>query len=420
MLRCCRWMTWLAMLPLCACGGGGDSTGSVSSSATGSSAGSVYAAGGANIVPITVGPGPTGGNSAFNIPYASVTICTASAGSCVTVDHVLVDTGSTGLRVMASVLQGVTFTPQADPNNSANVMAECLPFADGYAWGAVVSATVSIGGESANAVPVQIIDDNGSFSPAVPSSCTTYGASLDSVATFGANGVLGVGLFSQDCGNYCAQSSGSSDWYYSCTATTCNAAIEPLARQITNPVELFATDNNGVIVQLPSISPSGALTASGYLVFGIGTESNNGIGTATVLTVNPETGDFTTVYGGHTLNGGFIDSGSNGLFFTDSTIPDCPSNVGAEFYCPTSTLDLSATDQGQNGNTSTVPFQVMSLSGRNTSNFALDDVAGTATNISWLGTDYFDWGVPFFYGRTIYTAIESHAAGGATGPYFAF
>jgi hypothetical protein len=419
MLRGHRCAIWLAALILAACGGGGGSADSSNSGVDGASAGSLYAAGGANVVAITVGPGP-GGSSTFNIPYTSVTICGTGTSSCATIDHVLVDTGSTGLRLMASVLAGIALTPQADPSNSANVIAECLPFADGYAWGVVANAAVSIGGESASDVPIHVIDDNGSFAPPVPASCSTYGASLNSVSAFGANGVLGIGLFSQDCGTYCAQSNGNSDWYYSCTSTRCTAAIEALDSQVTNPVALLANDNNGVIIQLPALSASGATTASGYLVFGIGTESNNGLGSATVLTVNPETGDFTTIYGGHTLNGGFIDSGSNSLFFTDATIPDCPSSVGAEFYCPAATLDLTASDQGQNGNTSTVSFQIANLSVRNTANFALDDVGGTASTIAWLGTDYFDWGVPFFYGRTVYTAIEGKAAGSATGPYFAF
>jgi hypothetical protein len=414
-----RCTIWLAALMLAACGGGSGSSGSDSSSDVGGSGGSLYAAGGANVVAITVGPGPSG-VSTFNIPYTSVTVCTNGTSSCVTINHVLVDTGSTGLRVMASVLAGLALTQQVDPNNSAHVIAECLPFADGYAWGVVANAAISIGGESASNVPIHVIDDNGSFAPAVPASCSAYGASLNSVAAFGANGVLGIGLFSQDCGTYCAQSSGNYDWYYSCTSTQCTSTIEPLDSQVTNPVALLPNDNNGVIIQLPSIPASGAATASGYLVFGIGTQSNNSLGTATVLTVDPETGDFATSYGGHTLNGGFIDSGSNGLFFTDSTIADCPNSVGAEFYCPTSTLDLAATDQGQDGNTSMVSFQVENLSTRDTANFALDDVGGTASTIAWLGTDYFDWGLPFFYGRTVYTAIEGHPAGSATGPYFAF
>ena len=32
----------------------------------------------------------------------------------------------------------------------------------------------------------------------------------------------------------------------------------------------------------------------------------------------------------------------------------------------------------------------------------------------------FDFVIPFFFGRTVYTSIEGRAAGGAQGPYFAF
>jgi hypothetical protein len=32
----------------------------------------------------------------------------------------------------------------------------------------------------------------------------------------------------------------------------------------------------------------------------------------------------------------------------------------------------------------------------------------------------FDWGLPFFYGRTVYTAIENQSTPAGVGPYFAF
>ena len=32
----------------------------------------------------------------------------------------------------------------------------------------------------------------------------------------------------------------------------------------------------------------------------------------------------------------------------------------------------------------------------------------------------FDFGMPFFFGRAVYTSIEGRAAGGVQGPYFAF
>ena len=32
----------------------------------------------------------------------------------------------------------------------------------------------------------------------------------------------------------------------------------------------------------------------------------------------------------------------------------------------------------------------------------------------------FDWGLPFFYGRTVFTAIENQSTAGGLGPYFAY
>ena len=65
--------------------------------------------------------------------------------------HVLVDTGSYGLRIMASALAaaGLTQSDLAEPNNAGNMLAECLPFADGYTWGPLVALDVGIGGERA-------------------------------------------------------------------------------------------------------------------------------------------------------------------------------------------------------------------------------------------------------------------------------
>jgi hypothetical protein len=35
-------------------------------------------------------------------------------------------------------------------------------------------------------------------------------------------------------------------------------------------------------------------------------------------------------------------------------------------------------------------------------------------------TTSFDWGLPFFYGRTVYTVIENSTTSVGTGPYMAF
>jgi hypothetical protein len=36
------------------------------------------------------------------------------------------------------------------------------------------------------------------------------------------------------------------------------------------------------------------------------------------------------------------------------------------------------------------------------------------------GTDTFDWGLPLYFGRNVYTAIENQNTSAGMGPYFAF
>ncbi len=423
MLRPLRWMVLMAAVCLAACGGGGGSSASTGSSTSSSSSSS----GGANAVQLVVGPGPTQSSSYFNIPTTTVTVCVAGTSTCKNIDHVLVDTGSYGLRLLASQLSGLALQKQADPVVVTNVIEECLPFADGYAWGPVATADLKIGGEVASNLPMQIIDDSSTPTPAAPSSCTKNGK-LPNIGTqdqLGANGVLGVGLFTTDCGGYCAAPAASQTLgfvYYSCGSSVCNGAQEAEGSQVVNPVSLFATDNNGAILQLPGVTTAGAASDTGLLTFGIGTQSNNHLNGATVLTTDSQ-GYIITTYKGQMLSSSFLDSGSNGFYFPDSSIPPCTGFTNAsQFYCPSSTQTLSATNQGQNGNMTPIQFTIANLNDlikSSSSNFALDDVGGPATPING-SSNYFDFGVPFFYGRKVFTAIEGSPADGTTGPYVAY
>jgi hypothetical protein len=441
-----RWTVWLGVCVLAGCGGGGSSSSSFSGSSTSSSSGSTSSsssssgATASNSIAVAVGPGPAAANGGtFNIPYVSVKVCSPGTTTCATINDVLVDTGSIGLRLMASALAAanLTLTNTADPSVSGNTIAECLPFADGYTWGPVAAADVSMAGELASGVSINVIDDNGSYAATAPSSCTTVlsqsPTSLNSVSAFAANGVLGVGVFDKDCGSSCAECASltpdgcnttMSDLYYSCNTSTNTCVFTPVAQtaQVRNPVALFATDNNGVILTLEAIPTAGQTTASGTLIFGIDTQSNNALGSAFVLLADGD-GNFTTTYKSQTLSSSFIDSGSNGMYFADSSIAVCPntqSNPSAsEFYCPATTLSESATMQGQNGLTNDVPFDVVSLNSISNSFYASDALAGPAPSNSTLGS-YFDWGLPFFYGKRVFTAIDGKVAGTATGPFYAF
>jgi Protein of unknown function (DUF3443) len=420
---------------LVGCGGGGASSGgSDVSAASASSAG--------NVVTLSVGPGPAAANGGtFNIPYASVTLCQPGTATCSTINNVLVDTGSTGLRIFASALAAANLSlpPTTDPLDASNTIGECIPFIDGYTWGPLALAKLEIGGETAGSLSINIIDDNGSYTPSVPTACTslTSSNSLNSVAQFHANGVLGVGLRAQDCGASCADCAmlgggctSHNDVYYSCNSisNTCISTSVPLTAQVVNPVGAFPTDNNGVILQLPSLPVSGATGAQGTLTFGIGTQSNNGLENAEVLTTD-DFGFFTTTFNGQVLSNSFIDSGSNAFFFDDNSLRACSSGGDASrFYCPTSTQSLSATNEAHdaNGNPmgggSTVSFQIANLDAIANRQYAIGDVGGAAA--SSAGTDMlnndFDFGLAFFYGRRVFTAIEGTVVGSATGPFYAY
>lgn len=399
----------LAALAGCGGGGGGSApaASSAASSTSPSTSGNTVAAAD-NVQPIIVDPGL---RNSINIPFVSVTVCATNSNACQIIDHVVVDTASTGLRIVSSALSpALSLTPQTDATN--NAVVECAQFAGGVTWGPVKVADVKIAGELAPSVPIQVIDD-AAF--AISTDCANKGPALSSVDALLGNGILGVGFFRQDCGSRCAQTA-TTGTYYGCSTTTgtCQPITLPLSRQVQNPVALFANDNNGVIVQLPAIPATGAATVTGSLIFGIGTRSNNALGNATVFPVSASTGRFTTVYKGGRPIDGFVDTGSNALFFPDSTIPRCSNNIA--FYCPGATLNLSGTIQGTNGTTATVNFSV-----GNTNTLLQNNPAASAfNNIGGPSLSSFDWGLPFYYGRTVYHAVVDASTPGGTGPYIAF
>lgn len=373
-----------------------------------------------NVAPIIVDAGPDPVNApTVNTPFVTITICVpGNPSQCQTIDHVEVDTGSSGLRIVSSVL--TISLPQA--NNST--LDECLVFEDGYVWGPVATATITVTGETASNVPVQIMIPT-STSPPVPSSCSSQnppggnGNEGVSVDAFGAKALIGVGLFQQDCGPGCTTNP-APDFYYDCSSV-CTPTTVALAQQVANPVSMFPADNNGVLIQLPAVPDGGSPTANGNLIFGIGTQSNNGLGTATVYTVpdsGNNAGDFTTIFNGTSYPQGFIDSGSNGIFFLNSKTAGVPATCADQthWYCPTTSPDnLTASNQGTNMS-SAVPV-----------NFSIENadalLATDNTAFSTLGgpnPGAFDWGLPFFFGRDVFTAIENMSAPGGIPPYFAY
>ncbi len=360
--------------------GGGSSTGTSTSSTGGSTAVN-------NVQTITVNTGPTAGapinSPAINEAFTSVTVCApGSTSNCQTIGGILVDTGSPGLRILSSAL---TISLPQQTGTGGNAIVECLPFVDGFTWGPVQTADLTIAGEQAKNLPIQIIGSTAFTN--IPTSCSSKGAEEDDLKSLGANGILGVGSFVQDCGDACAVTGSSNPGlYYTCTSSSAVTGAEA--------------------------------SISGSLIFGIGTQSNNALGSATVVyTINPSTGDITTRFNNNTYSG-FLDTGSNAIFFLNTAATGFPTCTDFTFfYCPTSTQMPSASNQGANGASGTFTFTVA-----NADTLASNGTIGVANGLAGPNSiaNTFDWGLPFFFGRKVYTAIDGQNTPGGVGPYWAY
>ncbi len=394
-----------------------------------------------NSLPIAVDGGPSAivqvDGTVANFAYVSVTICApGSTSNCQTVDHVQLDTQSVGLRIMGSVLNGTLLAalPQAITSGNQPVF-ECAPFADGYSWGALSSVDIHFtSSELASSVPVQIIEDPTSVNiPAVPTDCKTSAGTdyaENTPATFEANGLLGIGALLQDCGTQCVTGTVAGS-YYACTSATssgrCTDISMGLGAQVQNPVAVLnGQDTNGVVIALPAVSPPGAVSLSGTFYFGVGTESNNALGAATVFAVDNEYGQFVdTQYAGVDMDESVLDAGSSAYYFNSSNIVQCTSADFQGYYCPASTSTQSATIQGEttigvpSGSIVSESFEIgnaQTLFQQDDNLAALPTLGGTGSNGS------FDWGLPFFYGKTFFVVFEQRSAAGSSvqGPFMAF
>jgi hypothetical protein len=360
-----------------------------------------------NFQTITVNAGPSG--DYFNGAFTSVTICVPGQSSCQTISGVLIDTGSSGVRVLSSAL---TLPLPQQNDASGSPVVECAQFLDGFTWGPVQTADVKLGGEQANAVPIQVIGSP-AF-PTVPIACSNTGDAKNTLSTLGANGILGIASFKQDCGPACVSVGASNPgFYYACPSSGCRQTAVSLQNQAQNPVSLFSANNNGTVIQLPSVAPGGVASTSGMLIFGIGTQANNALGPARVLTLDAS-GDFSTNYGGILYQSTYVDSGTNGIFFLDSRTTGLPiCRTSADFYCPTTAQSQSATNRGLNGVMSAVTFSVGNVDALSARIAASSEAAGP-------NPGGFAWGMPFFFGRSVFTAIEGQPTSGGTGPYVAY
>ena len=357
-----------------------------------------------NVMAVSIGASSVCTN--VNELCAEVTVCQPGTTTCQTVSDILVDIGSVGLRVFGSVLS--TSLQQA-LDAQGHPLGECAFFADGgTTWGSVQVADVMLGGGPPVRVPVQVVNSSFAGQTTSQNPCNSTVDSDAKDASF--NGILGIGLFRQDCGPVCAVNI-NNNLYFSCNGASCTSTAVPLSDQVQNPVWLLPSGNNGVVLALPNVPANGAPTVSGSLIVGIGTAVNNQPPAGVTVLTTDENGFLTTIYNGKTLQS-IIDSGSNGYFFPDAGIPLCTMPLDV-FYCPPNPLNLSATLVGTNGRQTVVPFPVANTKSLlQTNDAAFNDLGGPLS--------VFDWGLPFFLGRTVFVGLEGQQSVLGSGPYFAF
>ncbi len=438
----------------------------------------------------------------------TVTVCVPNTTTCTTIPDVLVDTGSVGLRLLSSGAENVTAgaqvgslgLPTITDSSTGYPLYECVLFGDlSYTWGQMAYATVTVGSETASQVPaasggtanggipIQIISDetppegigyedvayyNPCLGPTYEDDETQIDA--DTVAGLGSNGILGIGNFPQDCAiantNECTNISTTTGQYLEYDSagetvdeeedgevvgtTVVNYLVEPtpLNYQAWNPVSAFPVDNTGSIINLPSVPSSGAMSVTGTLTFGIGTETNNAITTQTVYELDAD-GNFNSAeYNGITYTsansgGSFLDSGSNALYILDETtlgtsngvtMGDCiVSGNDIGWYCPTTgttpepfdMLPLTLTGYTTSGTNN--PSTTLSLVLGNydtlsaTNNAAFNDFAGPSCEggsadcqpSDGVSPDYIDLGLPFFFGQPNGVFIGISTPSNPNGPY---
>ena len=434
----------MLLLLLTGCGGGGSSSavsaGATTPASTQTSPPPPVAT--LNTAALTLDGGPAalqaggGGFSAFNTPYVSITLCAPGApGDCQTIDHVILDTGSVGLRILATALNdSFLSTLPLETDASRNAVGECYQYVNSYAFGSVRTADFSIAGEAVGAMPMQVISDSGAFATP-PSSCSDGGGTqIQTLQDLGANGILGVGTTTTDCGSYCtADGASAAAIYYDCPAAGCGAIIGRAAntsapfQQLPNPVAAFLSDNNGVIITLPAVAQGGVPTLTGLVTFGIGTQADNALSATHVLPVTTSAdrlgpGVLTATYKGSPLTQSFLDSGSTDYEFIDTSLNPCTEADLIAYYCPVTPMLLSPTLTAEDGSTASAAFELYSpLNVPDSSSVA----PGLGVNPTLIVpplpfANSFDFGLPFFFGRSIYTAIEGRPAGGVQGPYVAF
>ena len=229
--------------------------------------------------------------------------------------------------------------------------------------------------------------------------------------------------------------------YVTCPGGQCQYVAVPTSNQVANPVAAFSSpDKNGVMITLPPVGVMGAVTVSGTMNFGIGTQADNALGSAIVYTMD-QCGFFPVArFNGVTYSdplpvctnnntgvlGAFLDTGSTALFVLDANtlssfgIYNCAQGTsGYGGYCVTGggTATLAGITLSDGLASGTISLNIADATTLiETNNAVFSDLGGASVSlVGGASMDYFDLGLPFFLGRTVFIGIAGEAAPNGAG-----
>lgn len=364
---------------------------------------------GKNVMAVSVNGELCGPRQAPNQPCVSVTICEPGTSNCQTIKNLLLDTGSVGIRIFSSLV-----TLNLPPVKVAQgEIAECIGFADQSSqWGPLVNADVKLAEEPTINIPIHLIK------PAyakMPGPCSIEQSVPDvSPAQTGFNGIFGVGLFKQD---YPPVNAVGDSPFYACKDGNCTQIVYESG--LKNPVAALPEDNNGVLIKLPAVGEGGAVSASGVMILGIGTQDNNQPKGLTAYPVRYPGlyAALFTPYSSRPISS-FIDSGSNHIVLPKlDALPLCDEKQA--FVCPSSAEKYMAKTIGSGGKpTGEVNFQIANAASLLNSDNLVFSTLGARGSEGLANV--IDWGLPFFFGRTIAVGFEGKKSPLGSGMYWAY
>lgn len=387
---------------------------------TAMSCGNATSIGSGNVAPLVVdgfpctAGGTAGDANTGNVPYIAVKICApGSTTNCQIIDHVLVDTGSTGLRIASSALQSTlqpgNGLPAIAGRGTSTSLTECETYVDSYVYGPLVTADVYIAGKLVQSANMQVF---GPSNYPVPNSCSSQGGiSTNTTQAFGANGLIGVSFELQD-----------DALYYDCqNANLGGCTADNFYAGLPSTVSQFSSDNNGVTISMPPVIAAGLSTpVVGTLTFGVNTQADNTPTASTIPIANNDIGEFAAQVGG-TWYTAYLDSGTDILYFNDPTDaalePLCPSSnaVNAGLYCPATTQSVPFTfaNAGTTASVGSLTYQVANAIDVNTlTAMAFNNLAGPITTSSTLSDTTIAFGFSLFYGHNVYVLFDTKTAPG--------